>query len=163
MGIDTVGSAAVGDNLGARGECWRDAVKIGKRHIPRTRDVTHRKFIRRPHIKYGNGALRDACSQFVAGDGLDSIGAIAQAAQNALDLCKIALRHHTDQVHQLERPCIAQPVDHGLSLTVTGDQAGAAQRLQMLRGISDGEAGLVVQCLSPSVQSRFVNRATPSP
>jgi hypothetical protein len=33
----------------------------------------------------------------------------------------------------------------------------------MLRGISDGEVGLVGQCLCSSVQSRFVSRATPSP
>ena len=109
--------------------------------------MAHRELVRWTAVEDCDRSFGHPLGQIFAANRFGGVSAIRQAAQDTLDPCEIAFRHQADQVHQGQRPCIAQPVDNGLSITATGHQTGAAQRLKMLRGIGDGEAGLVGQCL----------------
>lgn len=76
VGVDTVGAAAIGDNLGAEIERRRDVVKIGERGIPRAGNVTHRELIGWPDIEEGDGPFSQTLGQFGAGDGFGGIHSI---------------------------------------------------------------------------------------
>ena len=46
----------------------------------------------------------------------------------------------TEQGHDVRLGVVSQAIDHALAVALRGDQTGAAQLLQVLRGVRHGEA-----------------------
>ena len=64
MGIDAVGSATIGDNLGGGVKGCCHCIKPAKVELHGTRNVAHGKFILRPHVQQGHRAIRQSGSKF---------------------------------------------------------------------------------------------------
>ena len=59
------------------------------------------------------------------------------AAQDALDLTKVALGHFVHPRQHSQDGVVRQAVEHELGLPPRRDEAGTPQVLQMLRGVGD--------------------------
>lgn len=99
MCIDTVGTAAIGDNLDAVVERCSDALKISQRDIPRPGmcPMANSSAGRTSRIVTEPSAIRWASSSRLTGSW--GICAIRQVAQDTLDLSEIAFCHNADKVH----------------------------------------------------------------
>ena len=98
MGIDAVGAAAIGDNLGVMRKCWEDLLQLRQGGVQRAGNVARSVLVGGPDIQHGDGAFREPCSEVRAADGFGGVLAAREPPQDALDLRKIPLRDDPQQV-----------------------------------------------------------------
>jgi hypothetical protein len=142
MGIDAVGAAAIGDDLGTLGKRRDDPFQIGKHGIDGTGDVTGGIFVRRSQVEHGHGAFGKARGEVLAADGLGRVLPAGEPAEDVFDLRQVPFGDETKEVHEREHPRVGEPVDHRFASASVGDEARPAEMLEMLGAVGDRQACL---------------------
>ena len=77
----------------------------------------------------------EPCGQIGAAHRLGRVRAAREAPQDALDLREVPFGDDAQEVHEVQRLRVGEPVDHRLAVAAAGDECGAAELLQMLRAV----------------------------
>jgi hypothetical protein len=105
--------------------------------------MAQRKLVRWTHVQYRNRSSAYSLQKLLARDWFQFIAFVEIAADNALNFGNVALCNPTQRRENVKNTIVGEGVIDELALTPRSHQANAPHVLEMLRSISNRQAGSI--------------------
>ena len=136
------GSAAVGDYADAGGDFAHPGLKLSQGDVQGAGDVAVGELVGRPDVQKRHQPVRHPLLQRCERHGFQGVASVKVVVDDCLDAVGVTFAHRAQGGDEVKHVISGEPVNHLFATPLPHHQPDAAQRLQVLRCIGDGEAGL---------------------